>query len=820
MKQQNVITTPLEEIMGERFGRYSKYIIQDRALPDVRDGLKPVQRRILYAMYEDGNTSERGYRKSVKTVGLVIGNYHPHGDSSVYDAMVRMSQYWKMREMLIDMHGNNGSIDDDPAAAMRYTEARLAPISETLLRDIDKNTVHFAPNFDDTSSEPTVLPAAYPNLLVNGITGIAAGYATNIPPHNLGEVIDGTIHRMKNPNCGLDALMQHILGPDFPTGGTIQGVDGIKDAFEKGKGRVVVRSKLKIVQNKTNQQIVIHEIPYEVIKSNLVKKIDEIRINKTIDGLLDVRDESDRNGLNIVIDVKKDVDANLIVQYLYKNTDLQVYYNYNMVSIVHKRPLQLGILEMIDAYIEHRKEVVYKRSRYDYDKKAKRAHLVEGLIKAISVLDEVIAIIRNAQDKADAKAKIIARFDFSEEQAEAIVVLRLYRLSNTDVTALQGEYATLTAEMKDLLDIMEQPALLNKTIISELKEIKKRYATPRKSDIQANIEELVINKQAMIANEKVMLTMSKAGYIKRVSLRSFGASDIQTKIKDGDELLGYGEINTVDKVLFFTKLGQYGYLDVHEIEEAKWKDIGSHLNAYVKMENTDSIVATYAMDNFASEAYIISLSKQGMIKKTALADFEVSRNNKLFNGMNLAKDDEVVQTLVAYPGSEVCLLSEKGYVTRYNISLIPLTSAKAKGVKAMNLVEDQMVDACIIKEQDQVVFLNSQGGSKRMKANEIGKTGRPARGEMICKKNKTNPYRLRYVIAKGLNESFFLQNGDNQAIDMKDITIMSKDATFSSALHNDNFYLYQHLQRIAFVEKTSETEEVKEQNFEMLNLDL
>lgn len=820
MNKQQIITTPLEEIMGDRFGRYSKYIIQDRALPDARDGLKPVQRRILYAMYEDHNTSDKAYRKSVKSVGLVIGNYHPHGELSVYDAMVRMSQSWKMREMLIDMHGNNGSMDDDPAAAMRYTEARLSKISETLLNDIDKDTVLFAPNFDDTTMEPTVLPAAYPNLLVNGITGIAAGYATNIPPHNLQEIIDGTIFRMQHPTSTLAQVMEYVKGPDFPTGGIIQGKEGIVDAFEKGKGRIVVRSKVEVVSNKTNQQIVIHEIPYEVVKSNLVKKIDELRINKTIDGLLDVRDESDRNGLKIVIDVKKDIDCNVILAYLYKNTDLQVYYNYNMVAIVNKRPMQLGLLQLLDAYISHRKDVVYRRCTFDFEKKAKRCHIVEGLIKAIDVLDEIIAIIRASKDKADAKHALISRFHFTEEQAEAIVILRLYRLSNTDVVALQGEYANLQAEMKILKDMMEQPALLNKTIIAELKQIKKNFGNERLSVLEDEIEEIVINKQAMIPNEKVMLTLSRDGYIKRVSLRSYNSSDVQTKIKEGDELITYGETNTIEKLLFFTNQGNYGYLDVHDLEEAKWKDLGSHMNSYVKMDTGETIVSAYTFDDLASHVFVITVSKSGMIKKSLLKDYVVSRNNKLFSTMNLVGDDEVVAAKIAQTNDEVLLLSEKGYVTKYNISLIPTTGVKAKGVKGMNLSDDAIVDLAIVSEQSEAVFINMQGGTKRIKISDLARTGRPARGEMICKRNKANPSILRYVQVGDLNDVFYLDGEDNMVITMKDISLMGKDATFSNTVKVGNRYRYVHLAKIANVafQESEDEEEVK--TFEALNFDL
>lgn len=818
MSKQQIISSPLEDIMGERFGRYSKYIIQDRALPDARDGLKPVQRRILYAMYEDGNLADRGYRKSVKSVGLVIGNYHPHGESSVYDAMVRMSQYWKMREMLIDMHGNNGSMDDDPAAAMRYTEARLSKISETLLCDIDKDTVLFAPNFDDTCNEPTVLPAAYPNLLVNGITGIAAGYATNIPPHNLSEIIEGTIYRMQHPTCTLDKVMEFIKGPDFPTGGIIQGKEGIKDAFRTGKGRVVVRSKVEVQVQKTIQQIIITELPYEVIKSNLVKKMDDLRINKIIDGMMDVRDESDRNGLKIVIDLKKEVDAQVILQYLYKHTDLQVYYNYNMVAIVNKRPEQLGVLSLLDTYIEHRKEIIHRRSTYDYNKKAKRAHIVEGLIKALSVLDEIITIIRQSKDKNDAKTALVSRFNFSDEQAEAIVILRLYRLSNTDVIALTTEFDKLSKEMEELQGILQNPNTLNKVVIQELKLINKQFGNKRKSVLEDQIEELVINKQAMIQNEKVMITCSKDGYIKRVSMRSYN-NNVQTKLKDEDQLVSVGEGNTIDKLLFFTSFGNYGYVDIHDIEESKWKDVGSHVNAYFKIENKENIIFACTFETLKSDLYVITVTRKGMIKKSSLQDYEVSRNNKLFSTMKVNKEDEVITVVIANEKDELLLLSEKGYITRYNLSVLPLTGVKGKGVKAMTLSEDCLVDAQLINAQSDVVFITETGMSKRIKISDIARTGRPARGEMVCKKNKSKPSICRYAIVGNIQDEFYLQGEDSKKIIIKDVTIMNKDSGFSQTLALDSYYRYVQLEKLEVI-SFEEKEKIENIIVEELNFDL
>lgn len=821
IQHQQIIETPLEEIMGDRFGSYSKYIIQDRALPDARDGLKPVQRRILYAMFVDGNRFDKGYRKSAKTVGLVIGNYHPHGDSSVYDAMVRMSQEWKIRTPQIDMQGNNGSIDDDPAAAMRYTEARLSKIAEYLLMDIDKETVSWSLNFDDTDYEPTVLPARYPNLLVNGITGIAAGYATNIPPHNLGEVINAAIHRIKHPHATLEELMEYIKGPDFPTGGIVQGKQGIIDAFTTGRGKIMVRSKVEVAQAKTCQQLIVHEIPYEVIKSNMVKKIDDVRLNKKIDGILDVRDESDRNGLRVVIDIRKDADAQLILNYLYKNTDLQVSYNYNVIAIVNKRPMQMGLTQMLDAFIDHRIEVVQRRSRYDLDKKQKRCHILDGLIQAISVLDEVIALIRSAQDKADAKVKLMERFKFSEAQAEAIVTMRLYRLSNTDVTLLVQEHETLQKEIAELQEILASEKLLKQVIVQELREVKKAFPVPRLTSIEDEIEEIVIDKVAMIANERVMFTLSRDGYAKKVSLRSYGASsESMTGLKEGDHLIGAAECSTLDHVLFFTAMGTYGYAPIYEIEEGKWKDIGSHINNVIKMSSEEKITQAYILSNFATHAYMITISKFGMIKKTPVSEFAVSRNNKTMTNMKLAKEDQTIATLLAYEGDEVLLCSRNGYMCRYPIALIPSTGTKTKGVKAMNLVEDQIASACIAHETTgQLLIITDQCAMKRMKLSEVDLTGRPVKGNMICKRVKSKPYQIHTIGIYDMNDEVIISNSELHKIVMKDISLMSKEATFSSPLPaTTDFFLIHPISQIADIPLPEVNH--KAALFEEVNLDL
>ncbi len=807
--KETLLVTPLDELMSDRFGKYSKYIIQDRALPDARDGLKPVQRRILYAMYQDGNTHDKGYRKSVKAVGLVIGNYHPHGESSVYDAMVRMSQPWKMRELLIDMHGNNGSMDDDPAAAMRYTEARLSAISESLLADIEKDTVLFASNFDDTTMEPTVLPALYPNLLVNGVTGIAAGYATNIPPHNLNEIIEATIYRVYHPYCDLDEIMQIVKGPDFPTGGTVQGIEGIRNAFRTGKGRVMVRCKSEFVETRTMMQLVITELPFEVIKSNLVRKMDEIRANKDIDGILAVRDESDRNGLRIVVDIKKDANHELILNYYLKNTDMQVYYNYNMVAIVNKRPMQMGIIPLLDAYIEHREEVIVRRTRYDLQKMEERCHILEGLIKAVSVLDEIIQIIRQSKDKQDAKKRLMERFAFTDIQAEAIVNLRLYRLTSTDIKELRNEFAQLLSQMEELKAILEDRKVLHHVLVKELQQMSEQYGSARRSSIEDLMEEIVIDKLDMIASEQVVVTLTRDGYLKRVSMRSYNASEhSMCGLKDSDQLLCYAEVDTLDKLLVFTSLGKYCYVPVFEIEETKWKEIGKHISSVVKISGEEKMVAATISQSLVSQCYVITITKQGMIKRTLLKDYEVARYSKAMVAINLKQDDEVAGVVLAYDHQEVLLLSKQGFVVRYGVSSIPLQSVKTGGVKAMNLTAgDELADVCVFAGDKNAVLLIGDKGMKRIWLEQIAVSGRPARGERVVKAVKTNPLVMKEIrMVNTADVISYVHDKEFQTLAVKDVSFMDKTATVSAVLKGEVAYL-RTLERSLQVELTAEKEE-------------
>lgn len=800
----------LETIMSDRFGRYSKYIIQERALPDVRDGLKPVQRRILYAMYKDGNTFDKGYRKSAKTVGLVIGNYHPHGDTSVYEAMVRMSQTWKMNIPLIDMQGNNGSIDDDPAAAMRYTEARLSAFSGISLEDIEEDTVNFTPNFDDTNLEPSVLPARVPQLLVNGVNGIAAGYATNIPPHCLKEVLEGTIYRLNHPESNLEDLETFIKGPDFPTGGIVQGKKGIHDAFSTGKGRVVIRAKCEVVQTRTIQQIVITEIPYEVIKSNLVKKLDDIRLNKQLEALLDVRDETDRNGLRIVLDIKKDADAQLIINYIYKNTDAQIYYNYNMVAIIDQRPVLCGLLDILDAFIAFRKEVVRRRSQYQFEALQKRIHILEGLIKAISVLDEVITIIRSSKDKQDAKDNLIKRFAFSDIQAEAIVTLRLYRLTNTDILELKQELAQLQHELQTLAGILKNPELLKNVIVKELQQILARFKIERRSVIEDEVSEIVIDKMSMIPNEKTVITLSRDGYIKRVSQRSYQSSEgILPALKEGDQLIGVSEAETYDTLLLFSDQGTYALIPCFTIEEAKWKDLGNHFGHYLKAEGHEKIIAAMLVRTFNTDAFVVSVSRLGMIKKTPISAFQVTRNSKVFDAMTLSKGDSIVSTFALYRGEDVILMSEEGYTVRYAFDSLPETLGKSKGVKAMNLTGGDHI-ACAIALKDAksgILVIAESGQMKRLKSSEFNLNNRPAKGELIARKIKSNPQLVAAVKAVNPYDDIKLTHDDKLWIQAKDIPFMDRSASYNQGVEQlKDWYLLKEIEEIRILDIPQEPE--------------
>lgn len=747
MSEQNIQELSLEAVMGERFGRYSKYIIQERALPDIRDGLKPVQRRILFAMHEDKNTFDKPFRKSAKSVGNVMGNFHPHGDSSIYEAMVRLSQDWKLREPLIEMHGNNGSMDGDPPAAMRYTEARLSMIAAEMLKDIDKKTVDMVLNFDDTEYEPTVLPARFPNLLVNGATGISAGYATEIPTHNLDETIQATIYLMKHPEASLEELMQFIKGPDFPTGGILQGLDGIKKAYETGRGRAMLRAKTAIEDLRGGKSsLVVTEIPYEVNKAVLVKKIDEIRLLKKVEGIAEVRDESDRDGLRIVIELKKNANAEGILNYLFKNTDLQISYNFNMVAIDHMRPKHVGLKQILTSYLEHQRAVTTKRTEFDLNKAKQREHIVIGLIKALSILDQVIKVIRASKNRKDATKNLVQQFDFTEKQSDAIVALQLYRLTNTDVTELENEASTLKKAIAKYEKILSDPKELDKVIRQELQTIAKKYASPRKTEIQAKIASLKIETEVLVAQEDVIVQISREGYVKRSSLRSFNASDANDNgLREDDEPVLQTTVNTLDHLFIFTNKGNVIYRPVHEITEARFKDTGEHLSQTVGLDVDERVIFAKVFKSLDEPGNFVFATKEGFIKQTALVDLKPGRTYKSRASRYItlkAPTDEVISLYYTTENKQLVCVSYNGYGLRYDLAEVPTTGARAAGVKCMDLRDDTLVSVLLADEQSALGVLTTRGSFKKMKVTEIPMTSRARRGVQILRELKSKPHRV------------------------------------------------------------------------------
>ena len=730
----------LEYIMGDNFAKYAKTIIQDRALPDVRDGLKPVQRRILYAMYKDGNTYDKPTKKSAKAVGNIMGFYHPHGDSSIYDALVRMSQWWKNNHCFVEMQGNNGSMDGDGPAAMRYTEARLSKIAGEMLKDIGKDTVLMSLNYDDSLLEPTVLPARFPNLLVNGATGISAGYATNIPPHNLGEVIDATIKRIEDPNCDLNDILKIIKGPDFPTGGVAEGAKGIAEALRTGRGKVTVRCKYEITGPKSNRQIIISEIPYDVNKSALVKKIDEIRIDKKVDGISEVRDETDRNGLQIAIDLKKGANEDLIVNYLLKNTDMMISYNYNMVAIVNQRPMTLGVLQILDAYIAFQREVITRRTEFDLKVAKARMHILEGLIKALSILDEVIKVIRGSKNKANAIENLQTEFDFTKEQAEAIVNLQLYKLTNTDVTELEEEIKQREQEIAIWTEILENEEALKHVMKTELNLVKKEYATPRKTEIKDEVTEIKIDETSLIPKEDCIVVVTDEGYVKRVSTRSYSSSQEATGLKVTDHPIGIYEANTMDVLILFTSLGNFLYIPVYELPDLKWKDLGKHVSNIVKISSNEDILSSYLVKDFNEKVNFISITRKGMIKQTPLQDLKVQRYSKPITLMKLKEGDRVINITKAE--EEIFITTHSGLGLRYKTEEVPVTSLRGSGVKAINLKDDTVASGQSFTNGDFLIVITDKGTAKRVKIDEFEITSRARKGVQVIRDVKTNPYHI------------------------------------------------------------------------------
>ena len=802
----------LEEIMGDRFSKYAKEIILDRAIPDVRDGLKPVQRRILYAMYKAGNTWDKGYIKCAATVGDVLGKFHPHGDSSVYDAMVRMSQWWKQNTILVDIQGNNGSMDGDSAAAYRYTEARLAKISSELLGDLEKETVKWAPNFDDRFLEPTVLPAKFPNLLVNGSSGISAGYATNIPPHNLGEIVDATIKRIDSPNCRLDTILEIVKGPDFPTGGIVEGKKGIIDAFTTGRGKVIITSKTEFKREKGKDQIIISEIPFDVNKALLVQKIDAFRIDKKIDGIQEVRDETDREGLRIVIDLKNGANKELILNYLLKNTDLQISYNYNMVTIVNRTPKTLGIIAILDAYINHLKEVITSRTEFELAAYKKEFNIVSGLIKAISILDDVIKTIRASKNKTDAKINLVNEYDFTEEQAEAIVMLQLYKLTNTDVVVLKERSEELKRLISECEKILSDEGELKSVMKNELRDVKKKFATPRKTQIRDEVSEIKIDELDMISKDDFVVCISEAGYIKKHSLKVMASNQNEYPVvKEGDYIEGFFKVNNVDTILLFTNLGNYLYLPVRDICETKFKDVGAHISTIIKVSDGEKIIKSIAVNKF-DDSIITAFSKNGMVKRMTLNSFEVTRYSKPMMMFKLKDDDEVV-SVSRYQGNQVMVVTDDGYALKYNSDEIPVVGVRASGVKSIKLSTDShVVSGFVINDnKDYLSLFTDKNTAKRIHIDDIDLSARAKKGTSVIKSPKSKKYNIVKAFNTNSKSIFGIIDGTIGYIKSSDINIFDRLSTGSvfTKKNVDNIFVVSKL-----IDTTKDKEDTSDKNID------
>jgi topoisomerase IV subunit A len=711
---QKIDPTPMSVVMAEDFNRYAKAVLTDRAVPDVRDGLKPVQRRIIFGMYNQGNTYDKPTRKSATTVGYVMGHFHPHGDASIYDALVRLSQDWKMEVPLVTMQGNNGSIDDDPAAASRYTEAKLAKISSLMVQDLDKNTVDMQLNFADEEYEPTILPAYFPNLLVNGANGIAVGAVTNIPTHNLGEVIDATIYAISHKDCTVADLRKFILGPDFPTGGYIDQKANLDKVYETGSGSFYINANAKI-DNELNA-IVIDSIPYGTIKKSFVAELDKTRINNNIANIDEILDESTED-VRIVIYVKKGQDPNAILSYYRKKNLLKSTYSANMLAISKGHPKTMNLYEIIQAYIDHQVDVVTRRSQYNLDKANKRLNVVNGLIRCVDIIDELIKVIKASKGKAESKTNIMNKFGFDEDQAEAIVMLNLYKINNLDYQEFLDEKKELEAIIKENKRLLEDKSYLEKNIIKTLQKIKDEFATPRRTQIIDKLEdEQDVDVTKLIAKEDVMVVLTKDGYIKRTNMRSYQATLVNDitkdipKLKQGDGIILNLKCSTHDGIIAFFESGNYIYIPVYQIQECKWKEEGKHLNYFVKNLNSqDRVVSAYAINTFDLDTYFVLLTKNGKIKRTLLKEFEQKKvTSRAIKAMGLTGDDTLVKVSLSSKNSDVIIIQNNGFVSRYNENYIPVVGIKAGGVKAVdNLKDDVYCTSMVLLNQDELTKLVS-----------------------------------------------------------------------------------------------------------------
>ena len=756
MQDKNLVNVNLTKEMKTSFIDYAMSVIVSRALPDVRDGLKPVHRRILYGMNELGVTPDKPHKKSARITGDVMGKYHPHGDSSIYEAMVRMAQWWSYRYMLVDGHGNFGSMDGDGAAAQRYTEARMSKIALEMLRDINKNTVDFVDNYDANEREPVVLPARFPNLLVNGATGIAVGMATNIPPHNLGETIDAVKLVMDNPEVTTKDLMEVLPGPDFPTGALVMGKSGIHKAYETGKGSIVLRSRTEIEETKTGRErIVVTEFPYMVNKTKVHEHIVRLVQEKRIDGITAVRDESNREGVRFVIEVRRDASANVILNNLFKMTQMQTSFGFNMLAIQNGVPKILSLRQILDAYIEHQKEVVTRRTQFDKEKAEARAHILEGLLIALDHIDEVIRIIRASETDQEAQAELMSKFKLSERQSQAILDMRLRRLTGLERDKIQSEYDDLIALIADLADILAKPERVAQIIKEELDEVKRKYEDKRRTELMVG-EVLTLEDEDLIEETDVLITLSNKGYIKRLDQDEFtaqkrGGRGVQgTGVKDDDFVRELVSTSTHDHLLFFTNKGRVYRLKGYEIPEYGRTAKGLPVVNLLKLDEGESIQTIINVESERSDdAYIFFTTLAGIVKRTSVKEFANIRQNGL-KALNLKDEDELINVLLTQEDTDIIIGTKLGYAVRFNQSSVRSMSRSATGVKGVNLREgDSVVGARVITDQDEVLIITEKGYGKRTVATEYPTKGRAGKGMKTANITDKNGHLAGLLTVKG-----------------------------------------------------------------------
>ncbi|MDP4177882.1 MAG: DNA gyrase subunit A [Bacillota bacterium] len=776
-----VLPVDINREMKRCYTEYAMSVIIGRALPDVRDGLKPVHRRILYAMHELSLTPDKGYRKCAKVVGDVLGKYHPHGDTAVYDALVRMAQDFSIRYTLVDGHGNFGSVDGDSAAAMRYTEARMSKICLELLKDINKDTVDFMPNFDGEEQEPTVLPSKFPNLLVNGSSGIAVGMATNIPPHNLGEVIDGIFLLIDNPEISILDIMTKIKGPDFPTYGIIHGTAGIKDAYLTGRGRITVRAKAEIEEEKERQKIIVSQLPYQVNKANLILKIADLVKDKRIEGISDLRDESDREGMRVVIEIKKDANANIILNQLFKHTQMQDTFGVIMIALVNNEPKVLNLKEMLVHYLNFQKEIIRRRTKFELDKALARAHILEGLRIAIDHIDEVISIIRASKNREEARNNLIARFEFSEIQAQAIVDMRLGALTGLERERIEEEYANLVKTIAHLKEILENEQLVLNIIKDELTEIKTKYSDERRTVIEKS--EGDINIEDLIQEQEVVVTMTHTGYIKRISADTYtaqrrGGKGIQAMTTKEDDFVEHIFVtSTHNNLLFFTNLGRVYKLKAYELPEAGRTAKGTNIVNILPLNPNEKVQAVIALSNLDEDGYLIMATKNGLIKKTKLKEYSSIRKNGL-NAINLRDGDELIRVRLTDGQSEIIVFTQNGYAMRFDESSVRPLGRNTTGVKAINLRNgDIAVSMDIVTLGQYVLSVTENGFGKRTEETEFPAHGRAGKGVIASKiTEKTGNLVGAGIIKDGDEVMLINSSGVAIRINASDISISGRNA--------------------------------------------